>query len=400
MSDGGTLAGIRVVELASWFMVPGCAGILASFGADVVKIEPAGSADPARYTRIPVDGEPIDVGFELVNNRKRSIQLDLSSDAGIEVIERLIGRADVFVTNVRAKSLERMGIAPEQVTERYPQLIYAHGTGYGAEGSIAGRPAFDELAYWSRGGIGAALQTDDSPPVQLYGAMGDLPSAVTLVGGIAMALYRREREGRGGIVDVSLYGAGLWTNGYAIAAALAGAPPGPQRGPRHRINPLYTAYRCADGRWVQFAMFQTDRFWDPLCEAIERPDLIDDERFNTHQLRIENGVQAFDELQAAIGTITRDELGPRLDEHDLPWSPIFDAADAAADEQARVNGYFPQKQHRSGTTIETVAPPLRLRDEPHQFGPAPEVGEHTEEVLLELGYEWDDIAALRERGAF
>jgi formyl-CoA transferase len=147
-------------------------------------------------------------------------------------------------------------------------------------------------------------------------------------------------------------------------------------------------------------MFQTDRFWGHVCDAIERPKLTDDERFNTHALRIENGVQAFDELQAAIGKLTRDELGPRLDERDLPWSPILTAAEAADDEQARVNGYIVAKQHRSGRTLETVVPPVRLRDEPVQLGPAPEVGQHLEEVLLELGYDWDAIEALRERGAF
>jgi len=400
MSDVGALAGVRVVELAGWFMVPGCASILASSGADVIKIEPAGSADPARYNRITVDGEPTEVAFELVNNRKRSIQLDLTSEAGLEVLERLLAGADVFVTNVRGKSLERMSIDAEQATARHPRLIYAHGTGYGTEGEIADRPAFDELAYWSRGGIGAMLQTDDSEPVQLQGAMGDLPSAVAMVAGIALALFRREREDRGGIVDLSLYQMGLWTNGYMIAAALAGSPPGQASGRRYRLNPLYTNYRCSDGGWVQFEMFQTDRYWAAVCEAIERPELIEDERFNTHQLRIENAVQAFDELQAAIGTRARDELGPRLDERDLPWSPIFTAADAAADEQARANGYVVAKQYRDGRTLKTLASPIRLRDEPPQLGPAPEVGQHLEEVLLELGYDWEAIGALRERGAF
>ncbi len=335
-----------------------------------------------------------------MNNRKRSIQFDLVSEAGLQVLERLLEGADVFVTNVRGKSLTRMGIDAEQVTARHPRLVYAHGTGYGTEGEIVDRPAFDELAYWSRGGIGAALQTDDSAPVQLQGAMGDMPSAVAMVAGIALALFRREREDRGGIVDLSLYHSGLWTNGYSIAAALAGSPFGPGRSRRYRMNPLYTNYRCSDGAWVQFAMFQTDRFWGHVCDAVERPELTEDERFNTHDLRIENGVQAFDELQAAIGKLTRDELGPRLDERDLPWSPILTAAEAADDEHARINGYIVAKQHRNGRTLETVVPPVRPRDEPVLLGPAPEIGQHLEEVLLELGYDWDAIAALRERGAF
>ena len=400
MTEQGALSGISVLELAGWYMAPGCTSILATFGADVIKIEPAGSADPARQHRQTVDGESVESGFELVNNRKRSIQLDTGSEAGREVLDRLLERADVFVTNVRTPSLERMGIEPERAMERYPRLVYAHGTGYGREGTVSDRPAFDELAYWARGGIAAALAVDDEPPVQLLGAMGDLPTAVALAAGVLMALFRREREGRGGIVDVSLHGSGLWTNGFALAAALAGAPVRRQRGRRHRFNPLYTVYRCADGGWVQFAMFQTDRFWAPLCEALERPDLAGDERFATHELRLRNSTAAFDELQAAIARLTREDLGPRLDARDLPWSPVLDAAGAARDEQARVNGYVVKKQYRTGLAIETVAPPLRLRDEPPQFGPSPELGQHTEEVLLELGYDWGGIERLRERGAF
>ena len=401
MSEQGPLAGVTVVELASWMMTPASGSILASFGADVIKIEPAGSADPMRrLNEVGASAGALEAGFELVNNGKRSMQLDIKSAAGREVMQRLLDRADIFLTNVRAQSLERAGLDPATLHQRHPRLIVAHGTGHGRFGDDADRPTFDELAYWSRGGMATALQVEGTPPVALNGAMGDLPTAVTLVAGMLMALYRREREGHGAIVDVSLYQCGMWANGLVIAAALAGQPRHPRLGRQHAFSPLDTSYQCADGAWVQFAMLQVMRYWRPLCEVVERPELADDPRFDTLERLLENRVEAIAELEQAIGLLTRDELGRRLDSHGLPWSPIFEVEEVIADEQARVNNYIVKKQHRSGAEMETLAPPFALRDEELRLEPSPEAGQHTEEVLLELGYDWDEIGELREQGAF
>ena len=401
MSEQGPLAGITVVELASWMMTPASGSILASFGADVIKIEPAGSADPMRrLNEVGASVGALEAGFELVNNGKRSMQLDIKSTAGRDVMQRLLERADIFLTNMRATSLERAGLDPEALHQRHPQLIVAHGTGHGRFGSVVDRPAFDELAYWSRGGMGTALRVEGTPPVALNGAMGDLPTAVTLVAGMLLALYRREREGQGAIVDVSLYQCGMWANGLVIAAALAGQPRQPRLGRQHAFSPLDTSYQCADGAWVQFAMLQVMRYWGPLCEAVERPDLAGDPRFDTIEQLLENRLAAIAELEQAIRLLTRDELGRRLDSRGLPWSPIFEVEEIVDDEQARVNNYIVKKQHRSGVEMETLAPPFGLRDEELRLEPSPEAGQHTEEVLLELGYGWDEIGQLRERGAF
>ena len=401
MSEQGPLAGVTVVELASWMMTPASGSILASFGADVIKIEPAGSADPMRrLNEVGASVGALEAGFELVNNGKRSMQLDIKSAAGREVMQRLLDHADIFLTNVRAQSLERAGLDPATLHQRHPRLIVAHGTGHGRFGDDADRPTFDELAYWSRGGMATALQVEGTPPVALNGAMGDLPTAVTLVAGMLMALYRREREGQGAIVDVSLYQCGMWANGLVIAAALAGQPRHPRLGRQHAFSPLDTSYQCADGAWVQFAMLQVMRYWRPLCEVVERPELADDPRFDTLERLLENRVEAIAELEQAIGLLTRDELGRRLDSHGLPWSPIFEVEEVIDDEQARVNNYIVKKQHRSGAEMETLAPPFALRDEELRLEPSPEAGQHTEEVLLELGYGWDEIGELREQGAF
>ena len=400
MSDDSPLHGIQVIEMSAWVMVPACGAVLSAYGADVIKVEPAGSADPARYGRIEVDGQRIEPGFELTNGRKRSIQLDLGNEAGREVMHKLLERSDVFITNVRAQALERAGIDPATLHERYPRLIIGHGSGYGPLGPAANRPAFDELAYWSRGGMGHVLMEDDNPPVQLQGAMGDLPSGISLAAGVLMALFRRQREGKGSIVDASLYASGMWANAWLLQEVLLGGPEPQARGRRYRINPLYTNYQCRDGGWIQFAMFQTDRYWAPVCEVIGRPELIDDERFSPHAELIRNSHAAVLELQETIRGFTIDEIGPRLDERDLPWSPIFSLTDISQDEQARINGYITSKKHRSGVEIEVVTPPFQLREVDFEMGPAPEVGQHLEEVLLEAGYDWDGIERLREAGAF
>jgi crotonobetainyl-CoA:carnitine CoA-transferase CaiB-like acyl-CoA transferase len=399
-SNRAPLDGVRVVEVASWVMVPSAGAILAANGADVVKVEPSGSADPSRATTFEIDGDVIEPGFELSNSGKRGITLDLRNDAGQEVLHRLLDAADVFLTNVRPAALERAGLVPEQLHARYPRLVIAHGTGYGLEGAETDRPAFDELAYWARGGIGRTLAPEDEPPVQLVGAMGDLPSGVALVAGVMTALFRRERGDGGSIVDVSLLGAGLWTNGWELQQALIGQPRRATQPREARLSPLYNCYRCADGRWVQFAMYQAGRYWRPLCEALGRDDLAQDARFQDFAGILEHAVEAREALEATLGALTLDEIAPLLDAADLPWAPVSSLEEIVNDEQARANGLILSRLHRSGREIDVPAPPFRLRDVPLTLGPAPEVGQHREELLLELGYDWPDIERLASDGAF
>lgn len=395
----GPLAGIRVLEMSSWIMTPTAGALLAAHGADVVKIESARAGDPLR--RLNWEPGDLQAGYELANNRKRAIQLNsLSSPDAQQIVHRLLERADVFLTNVRPAALDRAGLSPESLVARYPQLIVAHGTGYGPSGREAGRPAFDELAYWARAGIATALQVEGQPPVSLVGALGDLPSAVSLVAGILMALFRRERQGTGGVVDVSLYQGGIWANGGVIAGALTGRAPREKRTRATAHSPLYTSYQCADGAWIQLAMIPPMRYWTTFCEVLNRRDLLQDPRFATFDDFTVNSAQAIAELEVTIGSMNRDEIASIFDENDLPWSPIFSADDVVNDDQARANGYILSKMHRSGVEMETVAPPFSLRGFSPLLEPAPEPGQHTEEVLLEAGYSWDDIAQMRENDVY
>lgn len=386
------LSGLRVVELASWIMAPTSTALMAMFGADVIKIEPADSADPLRGSQHIIDENPIELGFEMANAGKRSIQANVSTATGKQIVEKLLASADIFVTNVRTTSLARLGLLPEDVHRRFPKLIVAHATGYGNAGPDRDRPAFDELGYWSRAGIARTLAAGSARPVPLYGAMGDLPSAVALFAGVLLALHRRERAGVGSIVDASLYSAGMWMNGWGLQEVLAGVKTHRDDGTRKIVNPLYQAYECEGGKWLQLAMFQTDRYWASFCTTINRQDLIAAEAFSSHAVRCQNGRQAVEEIQASIQMKPIEYWGPKFDAEDFPWSPIFTMEDVASDPQARENRYIVSKTHRSGVQLETVAPPFRIRGLDELIESAPELGQHTEEVLLTLGLSWEEIA--------
>ena len=271
------LRGLKVVEMATWLFAPMSACLLGELGADVIKVEAHGG-DPMRGLVHRVR-DHVDWVYELANRNKRSVALDVRSPEGGEVMRRLLADADIFIVNLRRGGLERLGIDYESLREDHPRLIYAHATGYGTEGPDINRPAFDELAYWARGGFMSILGAPGNDPVRLVGAMGDLPSAMNITAAIFAALYQRELTGEGQFLTCSLYGGGIWANGFAVQGALATGQNFP-RGDRYSsFNSLYNSYRAADDKWLQLAMIQEERFWAPFAEAIDLPILTEDPRF-------------------------------------------------------------------------------------------------------------------------
>jgi crotonobetainyl-CoA:carnitine CoA-transferase CaiB-like acyl-CoA transferase len=392
--------GIRVVELAQWVFVPTAAMLLADWGADVIKIEPkTGDAYGGLATQgIGRDGERgVNLALALVNRGKRSMVLDLHNEQGLEVMHRLLEQADVFVTNLRGPALERLGLDAGTLTARYPRLVYARGTGYGTRGPDADRSGYDSSAFWARGGLAHVLTPTDAPhPIVQRGAMGDRNAGTALAFGMAAALLRQARTGKGSVVDTSLLATAVWTLASDVMTSLEGRVAGEI--PRW-VNPVFGTYATSDGRHIQLTMMESDRYWDVFCRALGRSDMVDDPRFVDLAARSANKEACIAELQDEFGKRTFAECKAMLGAVDLPWAPVQSIEELIEDPQVVANGYIGEVTIDGGPTYRIPTAQVQLDGRPVEMRRAPEVGEHTEAVLLELGYSWDEIMELSEQGA-
>jgi hypothetical protein len=395
----GPMRGIKVVELGFWIAGPACAGILADWGAEVVKVEPL-TGDPFRGMTAfwqMVTGYEANPPFEVDNRGKRSIALDYGTDEGRTVLVDLIGQADVFVTNLRPGALRRAGLDHETLTARFPRLVYASVTGMGLEGPEADRPAYDVGMFWARSGVAAALTAEGQNLPYQRGGMGDHMAGLAGAAGVSAALFERERTGRGQVVATSLMRIGAYMMAWDLNLALRfgvatvgvnrGAPP----------NPLISYYRCADGRFVWLLGLEGDRHWPVVMRALDREDLVDDPRFADTFGRAQNAAALVGEMDAVIGARTLDEWADRFDECGVWWSPVQSVHELVDDPQARAAGCFVPVPTGDGETREMPANPVSFHESTSvPAGPPPEFGQHTEEVLLDLGYDWDRIIELKD----
>ena len=404
------LEGIRVVDVSQVAAVPMAARHLADFGADVIHVENSVTGDSLRAvqtgTGMATSTRPeSEFGYywENYNRNKKSITVDVSQAYGREIIYKLVEKSDVFLTNMRPFELEKFQLQYTRLSQVNPKLIYGSLTGYGKQGPERNAPGYDHTAYWPRTGFSHRVQIaarvgPDVLPASFVPAFGDNVVALTLAYGIMMALFVREKTGVGQEVDTSIFQTGVYHNSWDICAALVTGQDPAEVPPREDApNPLAMLYRTKDDRWLVFCMPQSDRYWLRFCRAIDRQDLENQPEFESFEARAENHAALFKIVEAAIKEKTLDEWRPVLNGAGLSWGPYQNFPEIVADPQAAANDLFAAYDHPIHGRVRVVASPVNLGKTPATLRiPAPEFGQHTEEVLLELGYTWPEIERFKE----
>lgn len=398
------LSGIKVLDLSTFVAAPVCSRLLADMGAEVIKIEhPTGdtwrqtgiSYLPSRFS----DREnPV---FDIYNSGKKHIALDLKTEAGKAVFFRLLEQADVFVTNTRPAALKRLGIAYEDLKDRFPKLIYGIVLGYGEKGPDADKPAFDTTGYWSKSGFlrDMAPLSDHYAPVQPPFGVGDTITGYLLMGEICAALYRRTQTGKGDYVRSSLYHNGIFTMG---TMEIISQQPWGRAFPTTRIDHGIPGgyYRCADEEWIYIAVGYSQALIPRLCAAIGMPELAEDPRYATAEARTTNKTACYRIFKEAFSQKPLAHWLAVAEEMDLPIVRLNHFSDVAEDEQAWVNGYLEHVEFANGRTDIMPSSPIEMDSNGEvKTVPAPAVGADTEAVLKALGYTDQQISALKDSGA-
>jgi crotonobetainyl-CoA:carnitine CoA-transferase CaiB-like acyl-CoA transferase len=398
------LEGVRVIEVAIYGFVPSAGAALADWGADVIKIEHPETGDPMRglasYGIRPGDGG-VTALWEVFNRGKRSVGININAPEGREIVLQLIDKADVFITNFMQPARRKLGIDVEQVLARNPRIIYGRGTGQGPVGPDADKGGFDALSYWGRPGAStASIPPGYDFPIMLPGpAFGDVQSGMHLAGGVAAALYQREKTGKGGVVDVSLLGSGLWAMQATIAGAYAIKRDNIVQLDRNRPpNPLANIYRAADQRFFLLGMLEADRYWPGLCAALDQPQLAQDPRFSSMALRAQNTEVCVKTLDAIFAGLTLAEIAQRLNTQEGQWSTIVLPGDTVKDEQSLINGYIQMVRFDNGADLPFVPVPARFDEQTPVMTRAPTHGEHTDEVLESVGIASQKLIDLKVAG--
>ena len=398
------LEGIRVVEVANWLAAPSAAALMADLGADVVKVEnPIGDAwrNTLMRGRKP-DFDPdtdVDAPYELDNRGKRGIALSLEQPGGSDVVKRMVSEADIFITNLTAPRIARYDLGRETLQALNPRLIYVVLTGYGTRGPDNAKTAFDYSAFWSRSGIMSLIGEPDGPPMPCRPGQGDHATALNLLSGSLAALRLRDMTGEGQFVEVTLQRTGAWTIGADVSASLI-MEDQPGRIDRVRPgNPLFNSYETGDGRWLMLVMPTGDRYWEPTCRALGRDDWLADERFATLMDRMEHTAELTPEIASVLASKTLLEWTPLLDAQALTWAPVAELPEVIHDPQMEEMDAWSVIEGPQGT-FRTLNTPFAIEGaDVGPRGPAPKTGEHTHEVLSELGFSDDEFAQLAASGA-
>jgi crotonobetainyl-CoA:carnitine CoA-transferase CaiB-like acyl-CoA transferase len=398
--ENGIFAGLKVLDCASFIAAPAAATVLSDFGAQVIKIEPPGSGDP--YRNLPnlpgYPHSPHNYAWMLEGRNKRSLALDLGKPEARAVLHRLVAESDVFITNFPPAVRQRLGVSYAELAPLNQRLIYASFTGYGEKGEEANKPGFDSNAYWARSGLMDLVRADENTtPARSVAGMGDHPCAMALFGAIVTALYKRERTGKGSQVRSNLMANGIWASGVLAQAKLCGAS-FEQRRPRERaLNAVTNHYQCRDGRWIILSLLNEERQWPVLAKCLSREDLIADPRFATKPERHARSIELIGIFDAVFATKDLAQWRGILDGNGLVFGVVGILDDIPGDRQMIENDVLIPFE---GDTMLTINSPIWIdgSDKQHPRHP-PGIGQHSDEVLREVGFDDAEIQRLRTAGA-
>jgi crotonobetainyl-CoA:carnitine CoA-transferase CaiB-like acyl-CoA transferase len=399
------LSGVRAVEVASHVFVPMAGSVLTEWGAQVVKIEHPVSGDP--YRGLVTVGlhnvyRGVDVFFQSANRGKRSVAIDLASTEGRDLLSKMLCQADVFLTSFRPGARRRLRIDPEDIRRDNPSIIYVLGTAFGASGPDADRGGYDVSAYWARSGMQHLLTPVGSAwPEIARPSFGDVVGGLTIAGAVSAALYRRALTDEAAVIHASLLASGIWqVQPDVVNAGLDDEEPVRRAPDRYAVwNPLMLPYRTADDRFVALAMLSPDRSWPELCGAIGHPEMATDPRYVDMEARRANARECVEDLEAVFAQRTLAEWRLVLDDIAGEWAPVQTPREVHSDPQVVANGYIAAVDIGGGESLPLVTSPVQFNGQPGQPTRAPEHGEHTEEVLLEMGLSWTEIGELKDVGA-
>ncbi len=398
----GCMEGVNIVELGHVVAVPSAAAILADWGATVIKVEAPGVGDQAR-SHTHLEGGKVTNGinytFEVMNRNKRSITLNLKAEMGRKIIYEMIRKADVFMSNFQHNALRQFGLSYEELRAINPRIIYATVTGYGTKGPKKDKPGYDYAAFWANSGIMDKISDPNGTPRRQRPGIGDNTTSICIVSGICAALFARERTGRGQELSFSLYNTAMWALQSDVQIALARKEELPYSNIKRTANPLWNAYQTKDRRWLELTMITSDPFWPRFCRATGLTHLEHDPRYKSHQERVKNCESLIELISEALKNKELAEWERIFDSEDIFYARVQTVTEVVNDPQAIENDFFLEFNHPVVNRLRLVASPVLFNGvRPPVKAPAPALGQHTEEVLLELGYTWEDIASFRDAG--
>jgi crotonobetainyl-CoA:carnitine CoA-transferase CaiB-like acyl-CoA transferase len=398
------LAGIKVLEVAAWTFVPAGGAVLAEWGAEVIKVEPRDGGDPQRGLvssgLIPSGPGGVNYIIEVPNRGKKSIGIDLSNPGGREVFYELAKNADVFLTNYLPSVRAKLGIDLEDLRRVNPGIIYVRGSAHGPKGEDADAPGYDGVSYWSRGGIAYAHTGAEGEPVSPRPAFGDVMGGLTIAGGVAAALFKRQRTGESSVIDVSLLGLAAWNLGPDVTSSkIFDRNPEPSKSRRKMPNPLVNNYRTADGRWITLMMLQQGRYWAEVLTLLGLEDVLNDPELSDEISRFTNRGRIIDRFDEVFASRPLADWVNILKPLSGAWSVLQTPMELHDDSAVVANGYIPQVRTQNGTDFGMPVNPVQFDEVQVVPSGAPEHGQHTEELLLAAGVEWEIIEKYKADGA-